>query len=75
QHANQTTIHLTPMHAAKGVLLSLVTNIRAALAHVRDRAEQLLAPDRWRLFLDYVIAKIVPRLPPKSDTYALKLAG
>lgn len=75
QHANQTTIHLTPMHAAKGALLALVANVRSALAYVRARAEQLITPDRWRLFLDYVIAKIVPRLPPKSMRYAFKLAG
>ena len=74
QHANQTTIHLT-MHAAKGKLIGLVANVRAALAHVRAGAEQLLNPDPWRLFLDYVIAKIILALPKNPVTSQLKLAG
>lgn len=75
QHANQTTIHLTPMHAAKEKLIGLVSNVRAALAHVRESAEQLLNPDPWRLFLDYVIAKIMLTLPKNPGTSPLKLAG
>jgi hypothetical protein len=59
QHANQTTIHLTPMHDARDKLIGLVANVSAALAHVGASAEQLLNPDPWRLFLDYVIAKII----------------
>jgi hypothetical protein len=42
QHANQTTIHLTPMHPAKEKLIGLVAKVRAALAPARESAEQLL---------------------------------
>ena len=58
KHAGQTTPYLTPMHAATGKLMALITNIRAALSHVRAVAEQLPNTDQWRTFLNYVVAKI-----------------
>jgi len=48
QHAGQTTLHLTPMHAAKAALMLLIGNIRAAPSHVRMVAEQSPATDRWK---------------------------
>ena len=64
KHAGQTTLYLTPMHAAKDKLLMLIANIRTALNHVRAAAEQLPLTDRWKAFLDYVVAKITRPLPP-----------
>ena len=64
KHAGQTTLYLTPMHAAKDKLIELITHIRAALSHVRAVAEQLPLTDRWKTFLDYVVAKITRPLPP-----------
>lgn len=64
KHAGQTTLYLTPMHAATGKLLALITNIRGELSHVRAVAEQLPSTDRWRAFLNYVVAKITRPLPP-----------
>ena len=64
KHAGQTTLYLTPMHAATGKLMALLTNIRAALSHVRAVAGQLPNTDRWRTFLNYVVAKITRPLPP-----------
>jgi hypothetical protein len=52
------------MHAAKDKLIALMANIRAALSHVRAVAEQLPRADRWKTFLDYVVAKITSPLPP-----------
>jgi hypothetical protein len=46
QQAGQTMLHLTPMHAAKTVLMMLIANIRAALRHVRTVAEKSPATDR-----------------------------
>ena len=63
KHAGKTTLYLTPMHAAKDKVLALIANIRAALSHVRKVAEQLPVSDRWKTFLDYVVAKIT-RPPP-----------
>jgi Transposase DDE domain group 1 len=64
KHAGQTTLYLTPMHAAKDKLMALIANIRAALSHVRAVAEQLPATHRWTAFLNYVVAKITRPLPP-----------
>lgn len=64
KHAGETTLYLTPMHAATDKLMALITNIRAALSHVRAVAEQLPSADRWRTFLNYVVAKITQPLPP-----------
>jgi hypothetical protein len=71
----QTTLYLTPMHAAKDKLLALIANIRAALSHVRDVAEQLPFTDRWKTFLDYVVAKITRPLPPWLPSAQLTAAG
>jgi hypothetical protein len=70
KHAGQTTLYLTPMHAAKDKLMALLANIRAALSHVRAVAEQLPHANRWTAFLTYVVAKItrplLPWLPPEQ---------
>ncbi len=63
KHAGQTTLYLTPMHGAKGKLLALIANIRAALGHVRAVAEQLPRTERWKTFLDYVVARITLHAP------------
>ena len=75
KHAGQTTLYLTPMHAAKDKLLALIANIRAALSHVRAVAEQLPQADRWKTFLDYVVAKITRPLPPWLPSDRLTAAG
>jgi Transposase DDE domain len=36
KHAGQTTLYLTPTHAATGKLMALLANFRAALIHVRS---------------------------------------
>jgi hypothetical protein len=75
KHAGQTTLYLTPMHAAIDKLLALIANIRAALSHVRAVAEQLPQTDRWKTFLDYVVAKITRPLPPWLPPDRLMAAG
>ena len=75
KHAGQTTLYLTPMHAAKATPMLLIANIRAALSHVKTVAEQLPRTDRWKTLLDYIVARIIPRRPQKFlETWAL-LAG
>jgi hypothetical protein len=75
RHAGQTTVHLTPMHAAKDKLMALLANIRAALGHVRSVAEQLPKASRWSIFVDYVVAKITRPLPPWLPPEPLALTG
>ena len=70
KHAGQITLYLalylTSMHGAKDKLLILIATIRAALSYVRAVAEQLPQADRWKTFLDYMVAKITRPLPPWS---------
>ena len=75
KHAGQTTLYLTPMHAAKTTLMLLIANIRAALSHVRRVAEQSPTADRWKTLLDYIVAKIIPRRPQKLLEACALLAG
>jgi hypothetical protein len=72
RHTGQTTLYLTPMHAAKTTLMGLIANIRAALSHVRSVTEQSPTADRWKTLQDYILAKIIPRRPQKLlETCAL----
>ena len=64
KHAGQTTLYLTPMHAARDKLMGLIANVHAALSHVKAVAEQMPRADRWTVFLDYVVARIIRPLPP-----------
>ena len=63
------------MHAAKDKLLALIVNIRKALSHVRAVAEQLPQADRWKTFLDYVVAKINRPLPQWITSDLITTAG
>lgn len=64
KHGNQTTLYLTPMHAARDKLMAMVNNIREALAHIKRVAEQLPNLDRWNTFLTYLIRQIYLPTPP-----------
>ncbi len=75
KHAGQTTLYLTPMHAAKDKLMALLANVRAALGHVRAVAEQLPSTNSWTTFLNYVVAKIIRPLPPWIPPAQLMGAG
>jgi hypothetical protein len=59
-HAGQTTLYLTPLHGKASMLKPLIANIRAALQHVKDTAEQFKVIDRWAVLLRYVSEKIAP---------------
>jgi hypothetical protein len=63
-HAGGTQLYLTPLHAMTQTIRSLVGNIRKALQHVKQLAEQSPKLDRWRALLRYICSQIVPsRLP------------
>lgn len=55
--------------------MKLIANIRAALSHVKAVAEQLPQTDRWKTFLDYVVANITRPLPPWLPPERLALVG
>ncbi|HUV69994.1 MAG TPA: hypothetical protein VMW15_10060, partial [Terracidiphilus sp.] len=59
------TLYLTTMHASRTALMLLIANVRAALSHVREVAEQSTAAERWKTLLDYIVARIIPHRPQK----------
>jgi len=71
----QTTLYLTPMHAAKNKLMALIANVHEALAYVKAVAEQLAKADRWKTFVDFVVSKITRPLPPWEPQNQLAASG
>jgi hypothetical protein len=74
-HAGQSTLYLTPLHGKANMLKPLIANIRAALQHVKDTAEQFKVIDRWAVLLRYVSDKIAPVLSPFRPPDALPATG
>ena len=74
-HANQTTLYLTPLHGKAQVLKMLIANIGAALRHVRAAAEQFAQADRWALLVRYVSDRIAPAIGPPRPPTALSASG
>lgn len=74
-HAGQTTLYLTPLHGKANSLKPLIANIRAALQHVKDTAEQFKSIDRWAVLLRYVSDKIAPVLGPFRPPDVLAATG
>jgi hypothetical protein len=70
QSAGQTTLYLTPVHAEKGLIKTMIANVGAAIGHVRSSARQLPGLDRWRALMDYICGRILaqtalPTPPPR----------
>lgn len=59
QHAGQTILHLTPMHASTNKLIQLISNVRNTLLHIKTYAEQFHSVDPWKIFVEYVSNKII----------------
>jgi len=57
------------------MLRSLIANIRAALQHVRDTAEQFRWADPWTVLMRYVSEKIAPTLGPFMSPPGLPATG
>ncbi len=74
-HAGQTTLYLTPLHGKANILKALIANIRAALQHVKDTAEQFKVIDRWAVLLRYVSDRIAPVLGPFRPPDVLPSTG
>jgi len=74
QHAGQTFLYLTPIHAAQAKLERGIDNIRKGLQTIRRTAERLLGGDAWDLLASYIVAQITgaPWSPPAT---ILAIAG
>jgi hypothetical protein len=60
---------------AREVLKRLIANIRKTLSHVGIVAEQMPAADRWKILVDYLMAEIIPALPPRLFALTANHAG
>ena len=50
-HSNQTTLEITSMHSKAGLIAKALTKVSSFLKRIKTIAEQLAAPERWRLIL------------------------
>lgn len=74
-HANQTTLYLTPLHGRADMLERLLSNIRAALQHVKAIAEQYQDRDRWGCLVRYISDRIAPVIGPPKPAAGLLAAS
>jgi hypothetical protein len=74
-HAGQSTLYLTPLHGKANMLKPLIANIRGALQHVKDTAQQFKVIDRWAVLLRYVSDRIAPVLGPFRPPDVLSATG
>ena len=82
QHAGQSRLLLTLIHAAGDQIKAMIANVRKGLDTVLAIAPQLPKPERWKALVRYIIEKIIAakrrdhpkpeRIPPDS---ALLLTG
>lgn len=70
-HANQTTLYLTPLHGRSDVLKRLIVNIGAALQHVKAAAEQFKDLDRWACLLRHISEQINAGIGPPTPSAGL----
>ena len=50
-HSNQTTLEITSMHSKAELIAKALTKVSSFLKRIKATAEQLAAPERWRLIL------------------------
>jgi hypothetical protein len=72
---NQTTLYLTPMHAEVGLIKSMIANVRGAIGHIKQAAEQLPKLDRWATLLAYICQRIVGKITLPTPPPVLEWAG
>lgn len=75
KQAEQTSLYLTPMHVARDELVALITNIRADLRHLKFVAQQLPSTDRWKTFLNYIVAKLTLPFQPWQRIDLIAMVG
>jgi hypothetical protein len=59
-HAGQTRLLVTLTHACTDQIKTMIANVRKGLDSVIASAPQLTQPERWKLLVQYIIAKILP---------------
>lgn len=74
-HAGQTQLYLTPLHAKSDAIKLLIANIREALGHIKQIAEQFPKASKWNELLRYVCHRIVTNLNPIPKQLAIASSG
>ena len=62
-------------HGEQADKAQLIANIRAALLHIKDTAEQFKTKDPWTVLMRYVSERIAPTLTPFVPPDALAPTG
>jgi len=73
QHSNQTTLEITSMHSKAGLIANALMKVSSFLKRIKATAEQLAAPERWRLILSaafqsFLCGKILGRTARLAET-------
>jgi hypothetical protein len=63
-HAGQTHLAITSLHAARDLAKACFTRIHALLGQLQRTATQLAEPDCWRLIIEHIIALMIATKPP-----------
>ena len=74
-HAGQTQLYLTPLHAKSNTIKSLITTIRAALTHIKQAAEQFPTISRWNELIRYICQRIISNLTPFPQSPVIASSG
>lgn len=72
-HSNQTTLEITSMHSKADVIAKALTTVSAFLKRIKNTAEQLSLPERWKLILSvafksFLRGKILGRTGRLAET-------
>jgi len=72
-HSNQTTLEITSMHSRAGLIANALTKVSSFLKRIKATAEQLAAPERWRLILsvafqNFLRGKVLGATPRLVET-------
>ena len=73
EHAGQSRLMLTLIHGAGEQIKTMITAVRAGLAHVRATAPQLPTLERWIALVRYIVAKIIAAKPKNPAALGLQM--
>ena len=67
QHAGQSRLVLTLLHAAGDQIKAMIANVRKGLDIVLASAPQLTKPERWKALIRYIVERIIAARPKKKS--------
>ncbi|HEY3243827.1 MAG TPA: hypothetical protein VGM03_10795 [Phycisphaerae bacterium] len=75
-HAGQTHLAITSLHAARDLAKACFTSIHALLGQLQRTAAQLAEPDCWRLIVERIIALMMAtKSPPRRPFMPLAIGN